>query len=176
MLHNTSCRPFLANRQGSTGVVHFVETEKDLEIMFNNGTAPPYVPVIPTALFDKSLVEKLIASNKVSGLVLYRQNDTKIEHFTHESTCPNSKSGLPGTCDVNWNPYGTDLLNMDVPFTIFYLEFDEDVPKLKNCFEKFNNFSFETQAERSLCALEIDAFMYATTDTPTCLRLVCIFA
>lgn len=140
--------------------------------MFNNGTAPPYVPVIPTALFTNPVVEKLIASKKISGLVLYRQNATEVSHFTHDSTCPNAKSGLSQTCSKNWNPYGTGLLHTDFPFTIFYLENDADVEKIRNCFLKFNNFSYENQGERSLCALEIDAFMYATTDTPTCLRLV----
>lgn len=153
--------------------MHFVETESDLEVMFNNGTAPPYVPVIPTVLFTNSIVEKLINSKKISGLVLYRQNDTQVSHFTHEAKCPNAKSGLSGTCSKDWNPYGTGLLHMDFPFSIFYLEYDEDVVKLKDCFIKFNNFSYEAQVDRSLCALEIDAFMYATTDTPTCLRLVC---
>lgn len=162
---------FTAQARGSTGVIHWVESEQDLDVMLRNGSAPPYTPVMPTTIFgDYNVTRKLLdAASKISGVVVYKKNET-LEHLSHDSQCPNARSGLPNTCSKTWNPYGTGLFYEDVPFTMFYIKNDEDVAKLKNCFEKFNNYSLETQAVRSLCAIEIDAFMYATVNTPTCIR------
>lgn len=160
----------LAARGGSTGVVHIVESENDLDFILKNGTAPPYIPVIPTNLFSNpAIINRLKTTDKISGVVVYKAGDDP-DHFTHESACPNGNSGLPNTCTVSWNQFGTGVFYDDFPFTMFFVEKDEDVSSLRECFRKFNNFSFESQSLRSLCALEIDSFMFATTDTPTCLR------
>lgn len=161
---------FPANRKGSVGVIHYVETEEDLDFILANGTSPPYIPVVPTALFESKIARKLVESDRVSGLVLYKQKSTPVEHFSHDKVCPNELSNLNDTCTKDWNPFGTGLNYQDFPFPIFFVRDEADVVKIRNCFEKFNNFSFEEHNERSLCALEIKAFMFATTDTPTCLR------
>lgn len=161
---------FAANRKGSVGIVHYVEAASDLDFILENGSSPPYIPVIPTSLFDLQTAEKLVHSEKVSGLVLYMPNGTQLDHFTHDRVCPNAASNLNNTCSKNWNPRGTGLNYADFPFPIFYAKQDGDVAKIRDCFAKFNNFSFEDHSLRSLCALEIKAFMFATTDTPTCLR------
>lgn len=150
--------------------MHFVESESDLNFILENGSSPPYIPTIPTWLFTSETAKKLVGSDKINGLVVYRQNDTKPSSFTHEKTCPNELSNLKNTCSKDWNPYGTGLGYFDFPFPIFYVKSDEDVAKIRNCFARFNNFSYEEHNDRSLCALQISSFMFATTDTPTCLR------
>lgn len=65
---------------------------------------------------------------------------------------------------------GTGLLYSDIPFPLFYVEDENQIRTIKECFQKFNNFSYTTQIDRSLCSLELSAFMYATTNTPTCKR------
>lgn len=152
------------------GVIHYVTTEDDLDFILTNGTSPPYIPVVPTALFNNKIAAKLTATDKISGLVLYKQNGTNVAHFTHDKICPNDLSNLNNTCAKDWNPFGTGLNFRDFPFPIFFVRDDGDVVKIRDCFEKFNNFAYDQHNERSLCALEIKAFMFATTDTPTCLR------
>lgn len=147
-----------------------METIKDLDFILENGSSPPYIPIIPTILFNRVIAQKLVTSDKISGLILYKQNETKIEHFSHDKICPNDLSNLNNTCSKNWNQYGTGLNYYDFPFPIFFVKHDGDVVTIKNCFEKFNNFSYEEHNERSLCAIQINSFMIATTDTPTCLR------
>lgn len=161
---------FAASRKGSVGVVHFAESVEELDFILANGTSPPYIPVIPTALFTVGVAKKILASDVISGLLLYKQNGTQLPYFTHEKSCPNDLSNLNNTCSIDWNEFGTGLNYFDFPFPIFYAKQPDDVVKIKNCFGKFNNYSYEYHNERSLCALEINSFMFATTDTPTCLR------
>lgn len=133
--------------------------------------AGPYIPVMPTAFFTAEMVDKLIASRHISGLVLHPNNDT-LDHFTHENQCPNPRSSLERTCSANsiWNPYGTGLIYRDIPFPIFYVESEEEIAKMRECFERFNDFDYDYQRDRSLCSLELKSFMYATTDSQTCRR------
>lgn len=142
-----------------------------MEFVLNHGMSPPYIPVIPTSLFTFQTVQSLRNSSLVSGLVLYSANDS-LAHFTHEYKCPNPTSSLQGTCDKKneWNPFGTGLLYTEIPFPVFYIQNEDEVLRIQDCFDKFNNFSYDTQADRSLCSLELKSFMFATTDTPTCRR------
>lgn len=162
---------FTAKRGGSVGVIHYCDTDEDLNFILKNGMSSPYIPVLPTKLFNISILRSMINSQKVSGLILHSNNET-LTHFTHEYQCPNPVSSLKDTCDMKspWNPFGTGILYMDIPFPIFYVESELEISKMKNCFQKFNNFSYNSQNDRSLCSLELGAFMYATTNTPTCIR------
>lgn len=170
-IYGNYCPLFLAKRGGSTGVIHYCENLDDLDFILNHGTSPPYIPVIATKLFSVVVLKNMINSKKVSGLILHSNNET-LDHFTHENQCPNPTSSLNDSCDEisPWNPLGTGILYMNVPFPMFYVESELEILKMKNCFHKFNNFSFDSQNDRSLCSLELGAFMYATTNTPTCIR------
>lgn len=77
---------------------------------------------------------------------------------------------MKNTCSKQWNPHGTGLLYEDFPFPIFYIDDDIELTKIKNCFEKFNNFTFSEHKDRSLCSLELNSFMIATSNSPTCIR------
>lgn len=121
-------------------------------------------------MFTQKIAAKLLASAKISGLVLYKLLTNPVKHFTHDKVCPNDLSNLDGTCAKNWNEYGTGLNYVDFPFPIFFARDDNDVVKIRDCFVKFNNFSYEQHSERSLCAIEIKSFMFAATSTPVCLR------
>ncbi|KAJ8985191.1 hypothetical protein NQ317_018220 [Molorchus minor] len=157
---------------GSTGVVHYCETQGDLNYILKNGTAPPYIPVISTKLFTAETVEQIKGNGKVSGLIVYLEDKEKLDSFTHENQCPNPLTSVKDTCAKSsvWNPHGTGLLYADIPFPIFYVENQVEIVKIKDCFTKFNNFSYDSQDDRSLCSLELKSFMYATTNTPTCRR------
>ncbi|CAH1110152.1 unnamed protein product [Psylliodes chrysocephalus] len=169
--HQIGCS---SKRGGSTGVIHFCETEKDLEDIIVQGTGYPYIPILPFKLFNHAALHLMIDSNKISGLILHTNNEPVdvIKNFTHENQCPNPYSSIDGTCKKEsvWNPWGTGLLYFDIPFPIFYVERTEDVGLIRECFVKFNNYSYQEHADRSLCSLELNSFMYATTNSPTCIR------
>ncbi|VEN39545.1 unnamed protein product [Callosobruchus maculatus] len=161
----------IADRDGSTGVIYYAENIEQLDFILHNGTAPPYIPVIPVKNLSIDVIKKLIDSGLVSGLMVHANNDS-LDYFTHDYQCPNPLSSIDGTCrkDSMWNPHGTALLFADIPFPIFYLEEEEEVWKIRDCFKKFNDFHYEAQSDRPLCSLELKSFMYATIDTPTCKR------
>jgi nicastrin len=158
-------------RGGSTGAIHYCTSQADLDFILKNGTAPPYVPVIPTKLFNLANMNKLRHSKKISGLLVYA-NDDKLDDFTHEQQCPNVESGLKDTCKASrvWNPKGSGLLHQDIPFPVFFVESEGSIEFAKGCFEKHNNYSFDTQRDRSLCSLQLISFMHATTSSSTCIR------
>ncbi|XP_057663612.1 nicastrin [Diorhabda carinulata] len=166
--HQVGCT---SKRGGSIGVIHFCDNLKDLENIISEGTSPPYIPILPTRLFHPKILQFMIDSEKVNGVILHSDNDT-LNNFTHDNQCPNPQSSLKGTCskDSIWNPWGTGMLYLDIPFPIFYVENSENIQSIKDCFNKFNNYSYSEQIYRPLCSLELRSFMYATTNTPTCIR------
>ncbi|XP_017774450.1 PREDICTED: nicastrin [Nicrophorus vespilloides] len=165
--HQTGCS---SAKEGTTGVVHYVKKSSELDLILSLDNNLQYIPAIPVNEFTKEVVQKLLTSSKISGLVVYETNETTIKHFSHEDSCPNRYSNLDGTCTKSWNEYGTGLLLEDLSIPIFYLNLSEDVKMIKDCFIKFNNFSYETHQDRSLCALELSSFMFAAINTPTCIR------
>ncbi|EFA05049.2 nicastrin [Tribolium castaneum] len=166
--HQIGCT---SERGGSTGAIHFCASQSDLDFIIKNGTAPPYVPIIPTNLFTSENIARLKKTPKISGLLVY-PSESPLQHFTHEQQCPNPASSLPGSCKATnvWNPHGTGLLYHDIPFPVFYVESVESLTFAKECFEKYNNFSFGGQRDRSLCSLQLLSFMYAATNSSTCIR------
>lgn len=111
----------------------------------------------------------------MSAIVLLN-NYTRLDHFSQELQCPNSGSSFEsGTCDASkpdtlWNPFGTGLLHENFPFPIYYVADDKEIEKIVNCFEKFNNFELSQQHQRSLCSIQINAFMSAAVNAEVCLR------
>lgn len=111
----------------------------------------------------------------INGILLIN-NRTSLKTFSEESKCPNQYGGLKEqTCDANkidttWNPFGTDLLNEDFDFPIYYVSKIDEINKLINCFNKFNNFDISGQPSRSLCSVEIQTLMSAAGSSETCIR------
>ncbi|KAL1502773.1 hypothetical protein ABEB36_007871 [Hypothenemus hampei] len=167
--HQIGCS---SKRGGSVGIIHYCDTETDLDFVLHNGTAGEYIPILPTKLFKTSVANKLFKNkDKISGLILHPNNE-ELSHFTHDTQCPNALfSSNQSTCpEGGWNNFGTGLLYADIPFPIFYVEDENQIKQMKNCFLKYNKDAFAKQSDRSLCALELKSFMYGTTNTPTCQR------
>ncbi|XP_077284320.1 nicastrin [Arctopsyche grandis] len=177
--HQIGCT---SKRGGSVGVVHAISGIEDVEWIIKNGTAAPYAVLLPMKLFNEEIVNLLIShSDIIAGIVVYNNGSDTIESFSHEQRCPNIRSqwtSSENVChnsanDSNvWNPYGTGLMYRDIPFSIFYLPPDkkDDINKIYDCFIKFNSFDLNTQSSRSLCAVEMDAFMFAAVNSEVCIR------
>lgn len=99
-----------------------------------------------------------------------------MEQFSQELQCPNQYSSIgKESCDTSrpeslWNPSGTGLLHENFPFPIYYVDQDTEITKIIKCFEKYNNFELATQHQRSLCSIQINAFMSAAVNSEVCLR------
>ncbi|KAB0791007.1 hypothetical protein PPYR_02807 [Photinus pyralis] len=162
--HQVGCS---SKKGGSTGIIHYVETLSDLNFIMENGTGSSYIPVMPLQLLKPSTLKLILDKNLITGIVLY--NNSALESYTHERSCPNQMSNVDKTCNTAWNPDGSGILYQDLPFPVHYVN-DDDLDRMKACFSKFNNYSYETHSKRSLCSVELDAFMFASTNTPTCRR------
>lgn len=166
-----------AKFSGSVGVLHLVKVIEDLNFLFNNPPAPPYAAVLYPYLFNRKNLMQLKNSTYISAVVVIN-NTTKMESFSQESKCPNQFSGLVNdkqTCDVarpkvSWNPSGTGLLLEDFPFPIYYVQDTSEIAKIIDCYVKFNSFDIKNQHERSLCSIEIKAFMSAAVSSEVCIR------
>uniref|UniRef100_A0A336KLF8 Nicastrin n=1 Tax=Culicoides sonorensis TaxID=179676 RepID=A0A336KLF8_CULSO len=163
---------------GSSGVLHLLRSDADLKFLLEKPPSPPYIPVIVPRMFTRENILKLkdLGTSVINGIILINDR-TSLDTFSHESRCPNQYGGLllKQTCDVDdpqnsWNPFGTDLMNVDFDFPIFYVFQDGEIKKLVNCTEKFNNFDMENQHYRSLCSVEINSLMSAAGSTATCMR------
>lgn len=172
-----------ATFSGSVGALHRILVEADLEFLLTSPPSPPYAPLIPPHLFTRdNLLRLKEAGPKIISVVLLINKPEKMKQFSHELNCPNQYSGLrrendteTRTCDASnvantWNRWGTGLLHEDFPFPIYYIADPDEVEKLVNCAEKFNNHDYESHALRSLCAVEVKAFMSAAVNTEVCMR------
>nr|XP_022920439.1 nicastrin [Onthophagus taurus] len=165
--HQTGCS---SDREGSTGIVYLIEELTDLKTLLNHGSGQSYIPLMPIDVLNEEGGALLKNSPKISGLLLFKDNQTIIQHYSHEDKCPNRNFNQEKTCEVNWNRYGTNILNENFNFPIFLVTNNTELGNLKKCFFKFNNVSIETHHARALCSVELSSFMFAAINTPTCLR------
>lgn len=105
-----------------------------------------------------------------------------MKNFSHELPCPNQLSNIkksnnydieecnPNKPDTLWNPYGTGLLHEDYPFPIYYVADTDEIQKILDCFEKFNNYDYENHNKRSLCSIQVNSFMSAAVNSEVCIR------
>lgn len=155
------------------GVLHVVQKQSDMDFFTKDTmTSPPYAPVLPPHLFTRPNVMRLkaLGPDLISVLVLI--NDHLPATFSHESQCPNQYSGFnrDGECNANWNPPGTGLLLEDFPFPIYFVNDQDEMDKISDCFQKFNNFDLPEQRSRSLCSIEVDSVMSGAVNSEVCMR------
>ncbi|XP_066599037.1 nicastrin [Prorops nasuta] len=159
-----------SSRSGSVGVVHLVETESDLMWLEKNATAGPYTIVLPFSMFTGDILSRLRGTDNISGVLLINNlTESRPPLYSPEDTCPNRYSGYK-TCEKPWNPYGYALLMENWPFPMFYMENQTHIEAIKACFWKHNAHNRESQAQRSLCALEMRSFMFAAVNSESCIR------
>ncbi|XP_053670125.1 nicastrin [Anopheles nili] len=180
--HVTGCS---SKNGGSVGVLHMINSKADIDFLVQKHPSPPYAPIVPPALFTRENILRLRneAGPYVSVLLLMN-NASGLQQFSQESRCPNQYSGLSSVFKLNsddqrcsvdraedsWNPWGSGLLLEDFPFPIFYVADVAEMEKLIECYEKFNAYDLDRQHQRSLCAIEVKAFMSAAVSTDICMR------
>lgn len=173
--HQTGCS---SSSSGSVGALHVIKTLDDINFLLNNPPSPPYAPVIPPRFFTRTNLLRLKneGGKNISVVILVNGIDNQTQSFSHELTCPNQYSNINNsTCEPTrpetlWNPFGTGLLHEDFPFPIYYVADPDEKKKILDCFDKFNNFDYDTQATRSLCSVQVNTFMSAAVSSEVCMR------
>ncbi|XP_064869686.1 nicastrin-like [Oncorhynchus nerka] len=87
--HQIGCQSSIS---GDTGVMHVLESEADLEWPLSKGPNPPYMVLLESSLFTKSIMMKMKnASSRVAGVVVVPK--TSPPEFSPHTTCPNENTG-----------------------------------------------------------------------------------
>ncbi|KAL7293353.1 hypothetical protein TKK_0013123 [Trichogramma kaykai] len=158
-----------SSRSGSVGVIQFVENEDDIVWLEKNATAGPYMIVLTFDMFTMKTLKRF-EDVDVNGVLLYRNTSLdRPTSYSPDDSCPNRYSGYT-TCNESWNPHGSSLLLQDWPFPMFYIEDNEVLENVKDCYLRMNVHDREKQNERSLCALEMKSFMFAALNSESCLK------
>ncbi|CAH0395070.1 unnamed protein product [Bemisia tabaci] len=168
--HSFGCSSSL---NGNVGVIHLIESPADLTWLVNGTGKGPYVVALRPPMFRQSTLSQLIGNEKISGMLLMSApSDPRVSSFSHADSCPNRYSSLPGSCDPEapWNENGTALLLQDWGFPMFFIEDEEAINNITQCFKNFNLPLDETQNDRALCALELSSHMFSAVNSRVCTR------
>ncbi|XP_008333164.1 nicastrin isoform X1 [Cynoglossus semilaevis] len=174
--HQIGCQ---SSNAGNVGVLHVLQTEENLDWVLRSGPNPPYMVIIDTPLFTRSVMMQLKnGSSRVAGVAVVAPNTNPEKSFSPHTTCPNQNTGLytetydPSLANCNttvWNPLGNGLSYEEFGFPIFSLKDDNDTRVMKQCYFDHNQ-AVNGSTQYPLCAMELFSHMYAVTDTATCMR------
>uniref|UniRef100_I3KD97 Nicastrin n=1 Tax=Oreochromis niloticus TaxID=8128 RepID=I3KD97_ORENI len=175
--HQIGCQSSLS---GDVGVLHVLESEANLDWVLQNGPNPPYMVILDSTLFTRSVMMKLkTGSSRVAGVVVVAPSSNPAEGFSPHTTCPNENSGVYSEsydpalahCNVTkWNPLGNGLSYEEYDFPMFSLKDDNDTQAIKQCYYDHNHVVNGSSPRYPLCAMQLYSHMSAVTDTATCMR------
>ncbi|XP_059482023.1 nicastrin [Neocloeon triangulifer] len=166
-----------SQRTGNVGVLQVLNNQADVAWLVKEAPEDKYMAVVFSDMFTRQTLDALKESPKVNGVVLLRSDleESSLASYSPEDQCPNRYSGLSSFSEQqcgqkeSWNPKGNSLLLIDWGFPIFFVHNDTSIKKITDCFTKHNSVR-EGMAGRSLCAMEMQAFMIAAKDSETCIR------
>ncbi|KAK7163820.1 hypothetical protein R3I93_007788 [Phoxinus phoxinus] len=174
--HQIGCQ---SSMSGDTGVLHVLESEEDLDWILNTGPHPPYMIVMETAFFNRSVMLRMKNSSRVSGVAVIVSKTGLAENFSPHTTCPNQNTGVYSAsygpelanCNVTaWNPLGNGLSYEDFSFPVFALKDENQTQVIRKCYEEHNLRVNGSAPQYPLCAMQLFSHMHAVTDTVTCMR------
>ncbi|XP_018533654.1 nicastrin [Lates calcarifer] len=175
--HQIGCQSSLS---GNVGVLHVLESEENLDWVLHSGPNPPYMVILESPLFTRSVMMKLKnGSGRVAGVAVVAPNTNPAEGFSPHTTCPNENTGVysetyePTMANCNmtvWNPLGNGLSYEEFDFPIFSLKDDNDTQVIRQCYLDHNRAGNGSTPQYPLCAMQLYSHMSAVTDTATCMR------
>nr|XP_033507091.1 nicastrin [Epinephelus lanceolatus] len=175
--HQIGCQSHLS---GNVGVLHVLESEENLDWVLRTGPNPPYLVILESQLFNRSIMMKLKnSSGRVAGVAVVAPNTNPLEGFSPHTTCPNENTGVytesydPAMAHCNmtmWNPLGNGLSYEEYDFPIFSLKEDNDTQVIRQCYMDHNRPVNGSSPQYPLCAMQLYSHMSAVTDTATCMR------
>ncbi|XP_037537832.1 nicastrin [Nematolebias whitei] len=175
--HQIGCQSSLS---GDVGVLHLLESEENLDWVLRTGPNPPYVVILESPLFTRSIMMKLKnGSSRVAGVVAVAPITNPPDGFSPHNTCPNENTGVYSEdydptlahCNVTvWNPLGNSLSYEEFDFPIFSIKDDNDTQVIRQCYMDHNRPLDGSAPRYPLCAMQLFSHMSAVTDTVTCIR------
>ncbi|XP_073347489.1 nicastrin [Pagrus major] len=175
--HQIGCQSSLS---GNVGVLHVLESEENLDWVLKSGPNPPYLVILESPLFTRSIMMKLKnGSSRVAGVAVVAPNANPPEGFSPHTTCPNENTGVYSEdydpalahCNVTvWNPLGNGLSYEEYDFPIFSMKDDNDTQVIRQCYLDHNRAVNGSTPQYPLCAMQLYSHMSAVTDTTTCMR------
>ncbi|CAF92655.1 unnamed protein product, partial [Tetraodon nigroviridis] len=175
--HQIGCQSTLS---GNVGVLHVLESEENLEWVLSSGPNPPYLVILESQLFTRSVMMKLKnGSNRVAGVAVVAPNVNPSMGFSPHTSCPNENMGVYSEdydpafahCNVTvWNPLGNGLSYEQFDFPIFSLKDDNETQLIRQCYIDHNRAVNNSVPQYPLCAMQLYSHMSAVTDTRTCMR------
>uniref|UniRef100_A0A3Q2NWT4 Nicastrin n=1 Tax=Fundulus heteroclitus TaxID=8078 RepID=A0A3Q2NWT4_FUNHE len=170
----------LSSLSGDVGVLHLLESEENLDWVLRTGLHPPYMVIMESALFTRSVMMKLKnGSSRVAGVAVVVPSANPPQGFSPHNKCPNENSGVysesygPTLAHCNttvWNPLGNGLSYEEFDFPIFSLKDDNDTQLIKQCYVDHNRPVNGSDPQYPLCAMQLFSHMSAVTNTATCMR------
>uniref|UniRef100_A0A673H713 Nicastrin n=1 Tax=Sinocyclocheilus rhinocerous TaxID=307959 RepID=A0A673H713_9TELE len=174
--HQIGCQSSIS---GDTGVLHVLETESDLDWILSSGPHPPYMVIMETAFFNRSVMMRMKNSSRVAGVAVIISKTGLADNFSPHTTCPNQNTGVYSAsygsdlanCNVTaWNPLGNGLSYEDFAFPVFALKDENQTRVIRKCYEDHNLRVNGSAPQYPLCAMQLFSHMHAATDTVTCMR------
>ncbi|TDH05653.1 hypothetical protein EPR50_G00124550 [Perca flavescens] len=175
--HQIGCQSHLS---GNVGVLHVLESEENVDWVLRSGPNPPYLVILESPLFTRSIMMKLKnASSRVAGVAVVAPSANPLEGVSPHTTCPNENTGVytekydPSLAHCNvtvWNPLGSGLSYEQFDFPIFSLKDDNDTQVIRQCYMDHNRAVNGSSPQYPLCAMQLYSHMSAVTDTATCMR------
>ncbi|KAF3857928.1 hypothetical protein F7725_011129 [Dissostichus mawsoni] len=175
--HQIGCQSSLS---GNVGVLHVLESEENVDWVLGTGANPPYLVILESALFTRSIMMKLKSgSGRVAGVAVIMPNTNPLEGFSPHTSCPNENTGVYSEtydpslahCNVTmWNPFGNGLSYEEFDFPIFSMKDDNDTRVIRQCYMDHNRGVNGSVPQYPLCAMQLYSHMSAVTDTATCMR------
>ncbi|XP_015255039.1 PREDICTED: nicastrin [Cyprinodon variegatus] len=175
--HQIGCQSSLS---GDVGVLHVLESEDNLDLVLRSGLHPPYMVILETPLFTRSIMMKLKSGSKrVAGVAVVEPSANPPQGFSPHTKCPNENTGVysenygPSLAHCNtteWNPLGNGLSYEDFDFPIFSLKDDNDTQVIRQCYMDHNRALNGSDPQYPLCAMQLFSHMSAVTNTATCMR------
>ncbi|RVE60976.1 hypothetical protein OJAV_G00166020 [Oryzias javanicus] len=175
--HQIGCQSSLS---GDVGVLHLLESEENLDWVLRSGPNPPYMVILESMLFTRSILMKLKnGSSRVAGVLAVQPTSNPPEGFSPHTSCPNENTGVYSEtygpsyahCNVTtWNPLGTGISYEEFDFPIFSVKDDNDTEVIRRCYMEHNRAVNGSSPQYPLCAMQLMSHMAAVTDTATCMR------
>eukprot|EP00090_Calanus_glacialis_P006390 TRINITY_DN14985_c0_g1_i1.p1 TRINITY_DN14985_c0_g1~~TRINITY_DN14985_c0_g1_i1.p1 ORF type:complete len:720 (+),score=264.67 TRINITY_DN14985_c0_g1_i1:64-2223(+) len=178
-LNGTTTIGCTSERGGNVGVLLYLDTMADLE-MLAEPKFSPYVVLVNPELFSSALLTGLEATGHVTGVILPSVTGGRWEGRVHsggysdDTPCPNSDVSLykntsdQCTQENAWNPPGSGLMWRAFKFPIFYLPNTTTTESLYTCYQTHNNLT--TGLAWPLCSVQLSSNMHAASDSKACIR------
>lgn len=179
--HQVGCQ---SSDNGDVGVLDWVRNENDLKYVEAEGKHLPYIPVLQLQDLTTKIIDRLVISKRVSGVIVVHSNETlPSEGFSPESSCPNDPLSLYNSPNINATEYqhcsaqkwtsdnpALNILYRNYEFPILLVTDETDIKNIRECIEKFGRSEKNPTPTWPLCSAQIYTRMKAAKDARTCIR------